>query len=112
MSEQTASGVGLRAFLDGLPNGGVAAFASELGITRIYLSQLAARQNDREPSAELCVRIEQRSGGQVRRWNLRPLDWHLIWPELVGAKGAPAEPRAVEAVAPVRLTHEETRDAA
>lgn len=22
-------------------------------------------------------------------WSLRPNDWHLIWPELIGAPGAP-----------------------
>ena len=26
----------------------------------------------------------------VPRWTLRPEDWHRIWPELVGAPGAPA----------------------
>ena len=29
------------------------------------------------------------SGGTVKRWDLRPDDWHRIWPELIGADGAP-----------------------
>lgn len=37
-----------------------------------------------------CVRIERDSGYSLRRWDLRPKDWHLIWPELIDAEGAPA----------------------
>ena len=33
--------------------------------------------------------IEQGTGMAVRRWDLRPDDWHRIWPELIGAEGAP-----------------------
>jgi len=28
----------------------------------------------------------------VRRWDLRPYDWHRIWPELIGTEGAPDVP--------------------
>jgi len=35
------------------------------------------------PSPETCVLIERNSGAQVRRWHLRPDDWHRIWPELI-----------------------------
>ncbi len=38
---------------------------------------------DRIPSPEYCVAIEQATGGQVSRRDLRPEDWHRIWPELV-----------------------------
>ncbi|WP_367184448.1 transcriptional regulator [Ferrovum sp.] len=30
-----------------------------------------------------CVAIEQISQGVVSRKDLRPKDWHLIWPELI-----------------------------
>lgn len=80
----------LRKYLDELPRGGLADVAARLGISAVYVSQLAARQNNREASPELCVRIERATGGAVMRWNLRPDDWHLIWPELIGAPGAPA----------------------
>jgi DNA-binding transcriptional regulator YdaS (Cro superfamily) len=43
----------------------------------------------RRPSPENCVSIERATEGAVRRWDLRPDDWHLIWPELIGAEGAP-----------------------
>jgi DNA-binding transcriptional regulator YdaS (Cro superfamily) len=37
-----------------------------------------------------CVRIERDSELELRRWDLRPNDWHLIWPELIDTAGAPA----------------------
>jgi DNA-binding transcriptional regulator YdaS (Cro superfamily) len=84
----------LKAFLASLPRGGSSSFAREVGISPIYLSQLAARQDGREAKPELCVVIERKSGWQVRRWDLRPEDWRRIWPELIEAPGAPpaAEP--------------------
>lgn len=44
---------------------------------------------DRVPSPENCVAIEKATDGMVRRWDLRTDDWHRIWPELIGADGAP-----------------------
>ena len=44
----------------------------------------------------LAVALERETAGAVRRWDLRPHDWHLIWPELVGAEGAPPVPQAEE----------------
>jgi hypothetical protein len=41
----------------------------------------------------MCVAIERETGRQVMRWDLRPLDWHEIWPELIGLPGAPALPQ-------------------
>lgn len=41
-----------------------------------------------------CVLVEKHSGGAIRRWDLRPDDWPHIWPELIGADGAPAIPAA------------------
>ena len=41
------------------------------------------------PAPETCVLIEHHSAGRVRRWHLRPTDWHRIWPELIGMPGAP-----------------------
>lgn len=38
---------------------------------------------DRAPSPENCVAIEQATAGAVSRRELRPDDWHRIWPELV-----------------------------
>lgn len=38
----------------------------------------------------LAPLIETKS--KIKRWDLRPNDWFLIWPELVGKKGAPKIP--------------------
>lgn len=91
----------LDSYLSTLPRGQVAAFAGAIGISGVYLSQLRARQDGREPSPELCVRIEVLSGRCVMRWDLRPGDWHLIWPELIDRD-----------LAPVVETQQEARDAA
>ena len=40
------------------------------------------------------VLVERLSGRRVMRWDLRPDDWHRIWPELIGKKGAPAVPKS------------------
>lgn len=37
-----------------------------------------------------CATVEQLCGGAVMRWDMRPDDWHRIWPELIGTEGAPA----------------------
>lgn len=44
---------------------------------------------DRIPGPENCVAIERATAGAVMRWDLRPEDWHRIWPELIGAERAP-----------------------
>ena len=49
--------------------------------------------SDRVPSPENCVAIEQATERAVMRWDLRPSDWHRIWPELIGAPGAPRLPK-------------------
>ena len=44
------------------------------------------------PRPENRVAIERATSQRVRRWDPRPSDWHRIWPELIGAEGAPAVP--------------------
>lgn len=82
----------LKTYTNQLPRGGVAALAERLGTSTVYLSQLSARQNGREPSPELCVQIESATDCAVMRWDLRPSDWHLIWPELMTRPGRPDIP--------------------
>lgn len=86
----------LKAFTNSLPKGGVGEFATRIGVSSVYLSQLSARQDGRVPSPELAVQIERATAQAVRRWDLRPDDWHRIWPELIGADGAPAVPEQAE----------------
>jgi DNA-binding transcriptional regulator YdaS (Cro superfamily) len=84
----------LRSYLDSLPRGGVAVFAHQIGVSPVYLSQLAAGQAGRTPSPALCVVIERESDGVVRRQDTRPDDWRDIWPELRDAE-AVAQPGAL-----------------
>ena len=41
---------------------------------------------------ERCVPIERATNGQVTRQDLRPDDWHEIWPELAQASAQPTQP--------------------
>lgn len=77
----------LRSYLDGLPRGGAANFARRIGVSTVYLSQLAAKQDGRKPSPELCVVIERETDRQVTRPEMRE-DWQAIWPELSEKQGA------------------------
>lgn len=38
---------------------------------------------------KICTAIEQITNGQVTRKDLRPDDWHLIWPELIPKETTP-----------------------
>ena len=44
------------------------------------------RASGRIPT-EHCRAVHNLTG--VKCWDLRPTDWHRIWPDLVGSKGAP-----------------------
>lgn len=61
--------------------------AARLSIDEQYLYQIFSGR--REGSPELCVAIERATDGAVMRWDLRPNDWHLIWPEITLRDDAP-----------------------
>lgn len=68
--------------------GGTAAVASRV---RVRLASVSEWRRHGIPDGrliELAAEIEQRT--PLRRWDLRPDDWYRIWPELIGAEGAPA----------------------
>jgi|GEM_PF-1991668 len=75
-----------------------AEFALAVGTTVGHLNNVA--YGLRIASAALARRIADVSKGDVAVWETRPEDWHLIWPELIGAEGAPL------------VDQQETRDAA
>lgn len=68
--------------------GSQAELARRLGVYPSMITQLSS--GERPVPVRLAVAIERETDGVVRRWDLRPDDWHLIWPELVGVEGAPA----------------------
>jgi DNA-binding transcriptional regulator YdaS (Cro superfamily) len=62
--------------------------AAMLRCNERFLYQCLTGRNAMQPAD--AVRAEQATAGRLRRWDLRRNDWHLIWPELIGAAGAPA----------------------
>lgn len=71
-------------------SGGPQAVARLLGVS--VQAVCFWRDGKRRLPVEHIPRIEAACSGAVRRWDLRPADWHLVWPELVGAEGAPPAP--------------------
>lgn len=69
-----------------LPGKRRADFAKLIGVTPAMVSQWL--DGTRPVSPERCVEIEQRTSGQVTRKDLRPTDWHRIWPELLASDTA------------------------
>lgn len=73
--------------------GSQALLAKALGVPRAQVNQWVRKDGQEAPNSPPilhCVAIEKVTHGAVRRWELRPDDWHRIWPELIGAEGAPA----------------------
>lgn len=64
--------------------GNASKLADALKISISYLSQMASGAAPISPSR--CVEIEKATGGVVTRRDLKPENWHLIWPELVNKK--------------------------
>ena len=62
------------------------AIAERAGMNSQYLYQCLTRRRDMD--ARQAAQLERVSNGRVRRWQLRR-DWALVWPELIGADGAP-----------------------
>ena len=69
--------------------------AGRLGIAPAYLSQIASGVRTAHPALAREIETEC-AAGAVRRWDLRPDDWHRIWPELIGAEAAPHVPQPEE----------------
>lgn len=72
-----------------------AELAGRAGTSWLHLRNIA--YSGKSCGYPLAVAIERESRGAVRRWDLRPSDWHLIWPELIGAEGAPQVPAVAAA---------------
>jgi len=64
-----------------------AAICASIGVSQQAITNWKSRG---VVPVEHCAAIELATDRAVRRWELRPDDWHLIWPELIAAEGAPA----------------------
>lgn len=87
LKEQSAS-----ALIDAL--GGTTAVARLLGVKSPSVADWRLKGIPAARLLRLAVVAEQR--GVSKRWELCPQDWHLIWPELIGADGAPQVPPTEE----------------
>ncbi|WP_405126746.1 transcriptional regulator [Ralstonia pseudosolanacearum] len=70
----------LKNFLGAMPADKRQAFAARCGTTWAYLRNVMYGQ--RVPNEKLCVALERESRQVITRRDLRPDDWHAIWPEL------------------------------
>lgn len=59
-----------------------------LGVPAAMVHQWAAGR--RPVTARYVPRVVQFFDGAVREWELRPDDWHLIWPDLRDDPAAPS----------------------
>lgn len=96
-------GVLLRTYF-GAERGRCARVARATGVSAAYLSQIADGVRPCPPA--YAPAIEEACERQVLRWDLRPDDWHRIWPELIVVDGAPAVPVPAQLPAPA-VQHQE-----
>jgi len=87
----------LNTYLTKTGRGAAAALAQQIGVHAVMVSQWSADKNPKRVAVERCTAIEQATDRAVMRWDLRPDDWHRIWPELIGQQGAPAVPEPAKA---------------
>lgn len=69
-----------------------ASLAAKVGVSQAFVSHW--RTGFRPVPIERCVAVERATGGLVTRKDLRPHDWHLIWPELAEGAEEPEETQA------------------
>jgi len=70
----------LSMYIDREGHGALADLSRKIGAFAPDVSRWASGK--RPIPVERCVAIEQATNGEVTRRDLRPDDWHLIWPEL------------------------------
>ena len=61
--------------------GGLSALAKEIDVSSARLGNWRLRS----VPIEYCLAIETATAGEVSRKDLRPDDWHKIWPDLAAA---------------------------
>mgnify|MGYP000945777653 CR=1 FL=1 len=66
--------------------GSQANLANHIGVSPAAVNQWVS--GHRPVPMLRCIDIERATGGAVTRRDLRPDDWHRIWPELADGAGA------------------------
>lgn len=67
-------------FLNSLSQEDRFAFCKKANTSENYIRKAVCTKSNL--GIKLCSKIEQATNGQVTRRDLRPDDWHEIWPEL------------------------------
>lgn len=94
----TPNGAALKRYLANDGSLTVVQLAAAIGVkSPVQIRQWQHGYANRLPSPANCTAIEKATAGAVTRRDLRPDDWHRIWPELITAEH-PA-PEAAQAVA-------------
>lgn len=62
--------------------GRMSALAASIEVSTAFVSLMASGKRKVPPA--MAVQIEQATEGAVTRKDLRPDDWRVLWPELVG----------------------------
>lgn len=81
----------LKQYLSPMPEKDRERFARRCGSSIGHLRNVIS--GFRPCATDLAVSIETESQRAVRRWDLRPADWHRHWPELKEDPAAPRVPR-------------------
>lgn len=87
----------LIAYINGLDRPARERFERLAGTSIGYLRK--ARSVGQVLGPQLCVDIEDATGGAFMRWHLRPSDWWRLWPDLRARADAPVV-EVAEAVSP------------
>jgi len=85
-------------------HGNASKLAATLGLSPVLVSQWAV--GGRPVPVTRCPAIERATNGLVTRRDLRPQDWHLIWPELAANEGCVDAPCAASPAFPFIPCHD------
>jgi len=65
--------------------------AGMIGVSEQYLYQCL--RGDRSMECADAMQAELKTKRELRRWDVRTKDWHLIWPELLKRADHPEPPK-------------------
>lgn len=77
-------------YLDQAGRGAAARLARDLQVKPVVVARW--RKKKKPVPLRRCAAIEVATQGAVPRWDCRPNDWFIHWPELIGSEGAPDVP--------------------
>jgi DNA-binding transcriptional regulator YdaS (Cro superfamily) len=85
----------LKTFLSSAPRGSAVAISRALGVSEVMVSQWS--KGVKAVPVKRCAALEAATHGAVTRKDLRPNDWHELWPELAPRRRKSDRTRAPKA---------------